>query len=144
MAYDFLDHTGDLGLDLEAGSAAELFVEALRGFTDCLTEVDRVRVTNWRRLELCAAALDLLLVDWLQEALFLFETEGALFGRAEVVIRGVDDGVTGEPALSARLGGEPFDSSRHPLKVPIKAVTYHGLEVRQKSGLWQARLVFDV
>ena len=147
MGYAVLDHTADLGLELEGGSLEDLFGEALRGFTDCLTEVGRVRAGHWREIALTAAALDLLLVDWLQEALYLFETEGVVFCRAELRLTGAagsDAAAGGSPTLRGRIGGETFDPDRHPLKVPIKAVTYHGLEVGRTAGIWRARVIFDI
>ena len=46
--------------------------------------------------------------------------------------------------LQATLGGEPFDAQRHGVKVLIKAVTYHALEVREDPDGWQATVVFDI
>ena len=141
MIWSVLDHTGDLGIDVAAPTLPELFSEAMRGFTDCLTEVSRVRPLRRRRLEVTATELDLLLADWLQEVLFLFDTESLVFSEADVEL----DADGGAPFVArTRLAGELFDPHRHPLKTPIKAVTYHGLRVAADSGGWGARLVFDL
>jgi len=42
------------------------------------------------------------------------------------------------------MRGERFDAARHPLKVQVKAVTYHGLEVARDEGGWRARVIFDI
>jgi SHS2 domain-containing protein len=48
--------------------------------------------------------------------------------------------------LRGQAWGEPRDDARHPVKVLLKAVTYHGLEVGPvaDSGDWRARIVFDI
>jgi SHS2 domain-containing protein len=83
--------------------------------------------------------LDLLLVDWLSELLFRFETTGFLVARATVELVAAD-----VYRLGARVEGEPHDPARHPLKVLLKAVTYHGLEVKENAGRWTATVIFDI
>ena len=144
MGWSLVDHTGDLGLEIEAGSLEELFAETLRGFTDCLTDVDRVRRLVARRVELTAPDRELLLVDWLQEALFLFETEQLVFAAAKVEVTPCDGPQDAAVELRAVAHGERFDTRRHPLKAPIKAITYHALELARQDMGWRARLVFDL
>jgi len=37
-----------------------------------------------------------------------------------------------------------LDLSRHTLKTEIKAVTYHGLEVKKTGQGWEAQVIFDI
>lgn len=143
MPHRFLSHTADLAMAVEAASVEALFADALAGLTDCITELERVRAVVVRRLELAGAELDLLLVDWLGEAVAAFETRGELYGRAAVRIEREARGVR----LSAELHGERYDGERHPLKVLVKGVTYHRLRVEAPdagNALWRARVVFDI
>jgi SHS2 domain-containing protein len=140
MGYQKLDHTADTGIELQARSLDELFADAAIAFGDCVTEVAGLRCRQWRTFEIEARDLETLLVDWLDELLFAFETDGLLFGRVEVEVEeaGVDW------RLRAKAGGECFDPLRHPLKVPIKAITYHRLKVGREAGGWIGRVIFDV
>jgi len=146
MSFRSLDHTADLAVEVTAASRDELFAEAVPAFTDAMVDVDRVEALLSRRFELEAAELPLLLVDWLTELLYLFEVEGLLFRRAEVAIedRPCDACEMGAVRLRAQAWGEPRDDARHPVKVLLKAVTYHGLEVGPADGGWRARIVFDI
>ncbi len=83
--------------------------------------------------------LDLLLVDWLSELLFRFETTGFIVSRATVELVSAD-----VYRLGARIEGEPLDPARHPMKVLLKAVTYHALEVREERDRWVAQVIFDI
>ena len=46
--------------------------------------------------------------------------------------------------LDGTLVGERHDPARHPVKILIKAVTYHGLQVVRLEGTWTASVVFDI
>jgi SHS2 domain-containing protein len=140
VTYRFIEHTADTGLEVEAGTLEDLFVEALRGMTDCITEVEQVAPKTHHRLGVRAGDLGRLLVEWLSEAVYLFEVEDLLFSRAEVEIEESKEGFE----LEATAAGEPYDPDRHPVKIAIKAVTYHQLAVEQTASGWRARVIFDI
>ena len=80
---------------------------------------------------------DALLVAWLNELLYLYETQG-LIG-ADCVIRSMTD-----MGLSAEVWGEAVDRARHMIVSHVKAVTYHQLYVGRTASGWEARVVVDV
>ena len=134
------DHTADLALEVEAASLPELFAEALRGLTDCVTDVAGIEPRHRRRLKASAAALDLLLAAFLDEALYRFEAGGELYSGARVALR---RGAAGHE-LAAEVLGERLDPERHPVKTAIKGVTLHGLAVERRAEGWRARVVLDI
>lgn len=140
MTYSLIEHTADTGLEVEAPTLDELFVEALRGMTDCITELEQVAPKTRRRIGVRAADLGQLLVEWLSEVVYVFEVEDLLSSQAEVEIKESEAGFE----LEATVAGEPFDPERHPVKIAIKAVTYHQLAVEQTASGWRARVIFDI
>ncbi len=141
MSWKALDHTADAGVLVTAGDREALFVEALRAMTDCITEVDRVRPRQRRSIRLAADDAESLLVEWLGEALYRFEVEGFLAAAAQLTIR---DREGAGLVLAGEMLGEPHDPERHPHKLAIKAITYHGLEVAPAGSAWRARVIFDI
>ena len=141
MTIEPVDHTADVGVDIEAGSLEELYSEAAAAFTDTITDAGTLRPLEERRLRLRDADRELLLVAWLEELLFLFDVESYLVARAEVELVELEGGLL---ELRARVSGERFDPDRHPEKVAIKGVTYHALAVRQDGARWRARVIFDI
>ena len=141
MPWEVLDHTADAGVVVTAGDRNALFVEALRGLTDCITEVDRVRPRERRDVRLVADNVELLLVEWLGEALYRFEVEGLVAAGARIEI---DERPDGGLTLVGEIVGELHDPDRHPHKVAVKAITYHGLEVEAEAGGWRASVIFDI
>jgi SHS2 domain-containing protein len=140
MSFEFFDHTGDIGVRLTAPTLAELFAAAAEAFTAAIAEPDAVRPLDAGRLELAGPELDLLLVDFLSELLYRFESAALLVRSADVDLRRD----SGEWRLHADLKGEPFDAARHEIRVLLKAVTYHELYVRQAPQGWEAQIIFDI
>jgi SHS2 domain-containing protein len=143
-----LEHTADVGIEVEAPSREALFAEAAVALCDTLTASGAVRPALERELAVEAADDELLLVDFLNEVLFLFETEGLVFGGCSVELRGGAGGEVEGPgnavALRAVLRGERYDRDRHPLRSVVKAVTYHGLRVWRDGQRWRAQVLFDL
>ncbi|HSM50839.1 MAG TPA: archease [Thermoanaerobaculia bacterium] len=139
MPYRFLDHTGDVGFELEAASLAGLLAEAVAAFACTLTDPERLGEGEERELEATAAAPDLLLHALLEELLFLFERHGFLARTGEVEVER-----NGALRLRARLRGERWDPDRTPLKLLVKGVTYHRLAVEEGEGVVRGRVVLDI
>jgi SHS2 domain-containing protein len=140
VPYHFIDHTGDIAVALSGRSLAQLFGDAAAAFTDSITALEGVEPKRPEEVAVDAPELDLLLVDFLSELLYRFDTRGWLTRIAEVAVEEKDGGWT----LQGTLRGERLEPGRHAVKILIKAVTYHGLHVRQADGLWTADLVFDI
>ena len=54
------------------------------------------------------------------------------------------EGSGGALALEGELIGERHDPGRHPHKLEIKAITYHGLQVTETAEGWRATVIFDI
>jgi len=135
-SYELIEHTADVGIRVMAATPDALFETAALALTELMTDVATVEPRLERAMELKEESLDLLLVCWLQEILFLMDTEGLVFSVFEVQIEGA--------ALQATLRGEPFNPEVHPRKSDVKAVTYHHLEVTTHGDGWEARVILDV
>lgn len=135
-----LEHTADLGILVEAPSMRELFHRAARGMTALLREDDAPAPPDGgqerteRSVSLRAEDVELLLARWLQELLYLRESEGFVYDEASFRELAPDRLVA---AVRGRL--DPRPSLRE-----LKSVTYHGLEVSAGESGWRARVIFDV
>ena len=140
MGYEFFDHTGDVGVALDGRTLDELFASAALAFTDTLTPLTGVDPRRPEELDVAAPELDLLMVDFLSELLYRFDTRAWLTREAQVEVREQDGGWQ----LLGTLIGERHEPSRHPVRILIKAVTYHGLRVVRTEEVWRANVVFDI
>ncbi len=135
--FETFDHTADLGLRVAAGDLAGLLVEAARGLTSLIVEnPDSVEPTQARALHIDGLESDYLLFDWLTEILYLSEVERFVGNRFEIRLS--------PGGLDAVVHGETLDPSRHRASHEVKAITYHGLTVRQTPSGWEAELIVDI
>jgi SHS2 domain-containing protein len=139
VGYRFFDHTGDFGVDVEAGSEAEAVSLCARAFLDLLTDAPHtVEEREARAVEVSGIDRAATLVALGNELLFLFEVEKFLCARFAPTT--LDD-----TRLAGTAHGERFDPARHPIARPVKAVTHHGTRLeRAKGGAFHARLIFDL
>jgi SHS2 domain-containing protein len=136
-SWQLLDHTADLGMDVEGSSLEEVFACAGRAIFELMAELDAVEIRVSRDLVVEGTDLADLWVNFLREALYLWSGESLLI--KEVQIRQIAD-----TALEATLSGEAYDSGRHVLNMEIKAATYHQAEVVRTPKGWKGRVIFDV
>jgi SHS2 domain-containing protein len=129
--FRWIEHTGELELELESASAEDLFADALAALTEVLENGERGRLRS-RELTVRAEDRPALLAAWLEELVFLAETEG-------FVPHDVKRLELGDVHLRARVRGRVGDPPHL-----VKAVTYHGLELAQRDGRWHGRAVLDV
>ena len=139
MAYHLSDHAGGIAVRLRGRTREALFASAALAFTDCITPLTGVEPRRPEELALDAPELDLLLVDFLSELLYRFDTRAWLTCSADVGVRELDGGWT----LEGTLSGEKLDVARHPIKRLITAVTYRGLQVIERDGEWHADVRFE-
>jgi SHS2 domain-containing protein len=128
-AYSWVEHTAELELRIDAPTPHEVFVDAMQAFAELAGEGTGDR----RSFEISLEAPDRasLLAHWLEELVFLAETEGFVPAEADLAL---DDTTLGA-VVRGSIGDPP------PL---VKAVTYHGLVFEEEDGRWHARVVLDV
>lgn len=136
-AYETFEHTADIGLRARGKCLEDLFANAACGMFETLTDLPGVRPTVKQEIRLEAVDLAELMVSWLNELLFRWESEQVLFSRFEV-----HD--VKETGLAATIWGEPYDSERHEIFGDIKAATYHNLYVVKEGKNWLAEIVLDI
>jgi SHS2 domain-containing protein len=137
-----VSHTADIGIEIKADSLNELFSEAARGWRKVVAGNIICRGKNRRKIDLTGITAEELLVQWLSELNFYFETEYELFCETEYLnIAREDDGVR----LLAEYTSSRVDPEHAAETTELKAVTYHQLRIEEdKSGKWFCTVYFDL
>jgi SHS2 domain-containing protein len=135
--FEFVDHTGDLGVRVFGDTLPRLFEQAAQALTFILTDPETIQVEETRKLLLGANTDEELLITWLNELVYLFDTKGLLFKTYDVL--SVHD-----HHLEALAQGETYVEGRHPIKTTVKAATYHQLKIENHQGVWTAQVIFDL
>jgi len=134
--HELIAHTAELALRLRADTPADLCAEACRALGSLLREEAGsapAAGASTRTLTVEAVDGDALLVDLLNELIYLAETERW----APSVVESVEWTAT---RVVLRLAGPPL--RRTPSR--IKSATHHGLALRRVGRGWEAEVIFDV
>jgi SHS2 domain-containing protein len=134
--FEFIDHTADVGIIAYGADMSQAFANAARALFSLITELDDVEEVIERDIELTATDEESLLVEWLNELIYQFDTEGILFKRVDII-------QLNNTQLKARGYGEKVDRSKHKLKIGVKAATYHMLKVDKGDGC-KVQVLFDI
>lgn len=130
----FVDHTSEIGLQVEAGSFGELLAEAGRGLARLmLREVPAEAEGETREIEASSHDRESLLVDWLNEIVFVAET--GLWIPLDFEVLEVSD-----TRIRARARGVIVAVSPS----MVKAATFHGLQVLETADGLAAEVILDV
>jgi SHS2 domain-containing protein len=134
--FEIIDHTADVGIAAYGADMSQAFANAARALFSLITELDDVAEVLHRDVELTAPDQESLLVEWLNELIYLFDTENIIFKRFDIT-------QLNHTQLKARSYGEKVDKSKHKLKTGVKAATYHMLKVDKGDGC-QVQVLFDI
>ena len=130
----FGEHVGEERLIVRGATLGDVFLEAARGLRELYGELQQpTEDPRWRTIEVTAANRADLLVEWLNELIYLaesghwvpttFAVETALPTRFRARARGV------------RVVGAPSQ---------IKAATWHELRFDCHDGMFEAEVILDV
>ncbi len=134
--FEIVDHTADVGIIAYGADMNQTFANAARALFSLIIELDSVKEVLYRDIELTASDQESLLVEWLNELIYLFDAEMVIFNRFDIT-------ELSDTRLRARSYGEKVDSSRHKLKTGVKAATYHMLKVDKTDG-GKVQVLFDI
>ena len=143
MPYRFLEDVSIADVAFEAwGDTVEaMFISAAEATMNVMV-ADLETVSRRVRRSVCveADALDLLLLNFLQELIYYKDAEQLLLRTDRVRVNAQ------LPPLSASadLSGEKLDMSRHDLLVDVKAVTLHRFQVSKTERGHEAFVILDI
>ncbi|GEM_PF-152755 len=169
--FKYFEHPSDVGFEACGETLEELFANAALATFSFMTNVEEVGEGEGeevveKEVKIKSEDLCSLMFDWLDEMIFLFESELLVPKRFEIKVQageeereeervgeaggeageGSEGGVAAEFSINGKCSGGRFDPARHESGIIIKAVTYNMMEVKkdEKSGVWKARVVLDV
>lgn len=135
--YRFEEHTGEVRVRLRAEDFPGLLLQAALALAQLLTGSTRqpqpVREEG-EAIDLSARDREGLLVDWLNELIFLTDTTGKVFTDCEF------EAVDGTSVRGTVWGQVPETT-----QTAVKAATFHGLAIEEASdGRLEALVILDV
>lgn len=137
--FEFLEHTADTKIRAYGKSLEDAFVSVVIATTQVMTDVNKVYCVESKSINVESKTEKSLLYDFLDEILFLFDTEGFLAAS-------VDDLViekNGKYKLSCIIKGD-FASNGYDVHTAIKAITYSEMEITKSDKGVVIQIVHDL
>ena len=134
MGYEILPHTADFRIRAWGKTHEELFADSLRGMSSVMRpEAREQSPTVTRDVSVASADTVALLIDFLSEALSLAEIHKEIY--TDVQFHEFDG-----RSLRAAIRGLPVPE----FSEDVKAVTYHGAEIRKADRGYEVTVTYDV
>jgi len=140
IPFEYLEHTADIKFRAYGKTPAEMLSNAAAALFKSMVDPATIHVKESWKVELKAFDLEDLAYQWLNEIVFLFETESAVF--ATFSVNPEQDG-TESWRLLAEIGGERIDLKRHAFENEVKAITRHKFGIK-KNEMWCIQVILDV
>lgn len=129
----FEEHTGEVRVRLNAPSFEQLLVEAGRALAELMADEPPRSPLDTAQISLTAPDRGALLVQWLNELIFLSETRKRIYSGFEI-----------HQVSANRLEAEVRGWTPSRLRTQVKAATFHRLSVTAEGGGFSAQVVLDV
>ncbi|MFC2049763.1 archease [Chloroflexota bacterium] len=135
--FEVIDHTADIGIVAYGADIKQVFANAALGLFNLMADLDDFEEGLERELELSAEDVEVLLIEWLNELIYIFDVEHIIFKKFEI------EKLT-STQVKARCFGEKVKPGQHKLKREIKAATYHMLRISKEDGTYKVQVIFDI
>jgi len=130
--FEEIEHTADLAIRAYGQDMRELFTNAACGMFALMAEPSEEPARE-REVSLEAMDYEGLLVDWLNELIYLHEVEGETYYQFAIE-------TLSPTRLEAHVTGGPTKSKTK----AIKAATFHDLKIEETANGSVVTIVFDV
>jgi SHS2 domain-containing protein len=135
--YEYFEVEADVGVQAWGSTLPEAFAQAALAVLALGVEPDGVAEREVREVRGQGHSSETVLVDWLNQCLYVHEIEGFAVRRVEVDTLSTD-------LVHGFLHGEELDRNRHRLGTVVKAATLHEVAVREAPGRAEVRVIVDV
>ena len=146
--YRLIDHTADIGIEVFGDNLSQLFSNAGYALFDVIADLSLVNSKVTKSLIIKGRSLEELMVNWLGELIYIFDTESIIFKEFNIVeINTFKKEFSEEDEwlkLIAEIKGEKYDCKVHVINTVVKAITYHQLKIIKDNSGWNARVILDV
>ena len=153
-AFEYFEATADVGFYAYGESLKEAYENAGLAMFNVISDTRKIGQNESRHIEVVSEDLVSLLYDYLEELLFLQDTEFLLFSRFDVEIyklceRDVevsnDELDNGESVrLICDAFGEEINWDIHPRGSEVKAITFHLMDVKKEDGIFILSAILDL
>jgi SHS2 domain-containing protein len=135
--YRINKHQSEIAVRVTGNSQADLFINSAFALFDVMADMKAIEVKERLPLEVEGSDRDDLMVNWVRELLYLYQSSGYLL--REFRVREVKDTI-----VRAEVGGEKIDPDRHEINQEIASIAFHKSRMEKTGNQWTAHLIFEI
>ncbi|HAV10151.1 MAG TPA: hypothetical protein DCX22_00820 [Dehalococcoidia bacterium] len=135
--FKIIDHTADIGIAVNGATLQQLFENAAIGLFNLIIDSSTLEDYTEYPISISSTNRESLLIDWLNELIYVYEVEHIVFKRFTITI-------FSDTHLESLCFGDFLDNKRHLIKREVKAATYHMLSITNDSDGFHATIIFDI
>jgi SHS2 domain-containing protein len=135
--FEIIDHTADIGIVAYGSDIKEVFSNAALGLFNLMADLTDLDENIKREVGMSAEDIEVLLVEWLNELIYISEVDHIIFKRFEI-------SELSNNSIKATCFGQKLKSGQHRLKREIKAATYHMLKIDKENNRYKVQIIFDI
>jgi SHS2 domain-containing protein len=135
--FEIIDHTADIGIIAYGADIKEVFANAALGLFNLMADLDGLKENIKREVEMSAEDIEILLVEWLNELIYISDVDHIIFKRFDI-------SELSNNSIKATCFGEKIKPGQHMLKREIKAATYHMLRIGKENNGYKVQVIFDI
>lgn len=137
MPYQIIEdkNLADIYLKVWAKTKKDLFNEIVSTFSNQITYTDRVKKEIKEKINLKEKNFSDLVFKFIEKLIYLKDVKNLIFKKGEIVLK--------NNQIKGYLFGQKINQEL-PIKLDIKAITYHKFKVRKEKNFYYLYLVFDI
>lgn len=138
MKFKFLEHTADAKMQAFGPTLEEAFKNAALGMFNVMVDTSKIKQIKKHQFEIESENEESLLYDFLEQLLFLVDSENFLL--SEVLELSITKGE--KLTLKAEVTGDTHTDQE--VRSYIKAVTYSEMFIKKEDNKYTIQVVFDI
>jgi len=136
MEFEYIPHTADVKFRAKGKSLDEVFSNSALAMFNILGDTSKVKLTKTKNIKIKAKNLERLMYDFLEELLFLLDTENFFLKEIKKIK------INKNFELEAVVVGDNYKN--YELKSDIKAITYSDMSIKKIKNNYEAIVVIDI
>ena len=145
MRFKFFPHTADAKFQAYGKNLNEAFANAAVAMFSIMTDCSKIKPEIRKNVNVEAADLKALLYNFLEELVFLMDTEDFLLSRVDIIKisrKAANKASAERYALAAAFTGDRAEG--YETQSLVKAITYSEMEITEKKGHCAVQAVVDI
>ena len=139
VKFKFLEHTADAKFQAYGKNMEEAFSNAALAMFSIITDTKKIKKNIKKGIEAKGHDLKSLLYNFLEELLFLIDTENFLLNHVEEIVIHEKEGKYFIEAIAIGDKADNYETNGD-----IKAVTYNEMEIKEEKGKVIVQIVLDL